>query len=194
LARLRFVVDLGLAATEPVAISNGRAGTHAIEPRRVLQALLSRLPAPEVVGQPNRYELLRTVVVGSRGGGRVGSGRVGGGRVGSGRVGGGRVGGGRVGGGRLVAVAADCHAGPRAGWGVGPDIDTGAPPSIAVQLLASGEMPVRPGVWAPEQVVPVEPFLRELQRRGMRVTVRRSNWRAPRRRGSKSARPNTSRS
>lgn len=71
-------------------------------------------------------------------------------------------------------VIADCHAGPDAGGGVGPDIDTGAPPSIVVQLLARGELPLRPGVWAPEQVVPVRPFLRELERRGLRVRVRRA--------------------
>jgi hypothetical protein len=38
--------------------------------------------------------------------------------------------------------------------------------------MLSGEIEIRPGVWAPEQVVPVEPFLRELNRRGMRVTSR----------------------
>jgi saccharopine dehydrogenase-like NADP-dependent oxidoreductase len=146
LERLQFVVRLGLADTAPVPLSaNGtRAGSsdaHAVSPRRLLQVLLSRFPAPEVVGRPNRSEVLRTLVVGTRAG-------------------------------RSVAVSADCRVGPRAGWGVGPDIDTGAPPSIAVQLLASGEMPMCPGVWAPEQVVPVEPFLRELRRRGMRVSVR----------------------
>lgn len=73
---------------------------------------------------------------------------------------------------RAVTVTADCHAGPRAGHGIGPDIDTGAPPSIAVQLMISGEIPLKPGVWAPEQVVPVEPFVRELERRGMKVTRR----------------------
>jgi saccharopine dehydrogenase (NAD+, L-lysine-forming) len=76
--------------------------------------------------------------------------------------------------GRSVSVTADCHAGPRAGWGIGPDIDTGAPPSIAAQFLVSGEIPLRPGVWAPEQVVLVAPFLRQLEKRGMRVVVRRS--------------------
>ena len=80
--------------------------------------------------------------------------------------------------GRSVSVTADCHAGPRAGWGIGPDIDTGAPPSIAAQFLVSGEIAVRPGVWAPEQVVPVAPFQRELERRGMRIVVRRSSARA----------------
>ena len=73
-------------------------------------------------------------------------------------------------GGRAISVTADCHAGPGAGQGVGPDIDTGAPPSIAVQLMLSGELPIRPGLWAPEQVIPVEPFVRELTRRGMKVT------------------------
>ena len=75
--------------------------------------------------------------------------------------------------GRPVTVVADCHAPGDAGWGIGPDIDTGAPPSIAVQLMLSGEIELRPGVWAPEQVVPVEPFVRELGRRGMRVTCRK---------------------
>jgi saccharopine dehydrogenase-like NADP-dependent oxidoreductase len=75
--------------------------------------------------------------------------------------------------GRRVTVTADCHAGNHAGWGIGPDIDTGAPPSIAVQLMLSGEIDLRPGVWAPEQVVPAGPFVRELGRRGMRVTCRK---------------------
>jgi len=75
--------------------------------------------------------------------------------------------------GRRVTVTADCHAGSNAGWGIGPDIDTGAPPSIAVQLMLSGELELRPGVWAPEQVVPAGPFVRELSRRAMRVTCRR---------------------
>ena len=84
---------------------------------------------------------------------------------------------------RAVTVTADCHAGPRAGGGIGPDVDTGAPPSIAVQLLLGGELELRPGVWAPEQVVPVEPFVRELERRGMRVTCRTQVARGRTRRG-----------
>jgi saccharopine dehydrogenase-like NADP-dependent oxidoreductase len=74
--------------------------------------------------------------------------------------------------GRAVVVTGDCVVGPRAGGGVGPDIDTGAPPSIAVQLMLAGEIALRPGVWAPEQVIPTEPFVRELERRGMRVSQR----------------------
>jgi saccharopine dehydrogenase-like NADP-dependent oxidoreductase len=73
----------------------------------------------------------------------------------------------RVVGGPDVAVM-DCHAGPEAGHGVGPDIDTGGPPSIAAQLLG-GELAVRPGVFAAEEVVPWAPFRRELESRGMKV-------------------------
>jgi saccharopine dehydrogenase-like NADP-dependent oxidoreductase len=146
--KLRFLVELGLADTGPLPPSAGNglreqgAGSPAGEaasPRQTLLALLSRFPAAKVVGKPARYEVLRALVRGRRGG-------------------------------RAITVTADCHAGPRAGGGVGPDIDTGAPPSIAVQLMLSGELAIRPGLWAPEQVVPVGPFVRELTRRGMKVT------------------------
>jgi len=78
-------------------------------------------------------------------------------------------------------ATADCHAPPRAGWGIGPDIDTGAPPSIVAQLLL--EDTPRPGVHAPEDVIPLEPFFRALAERGMKVTrrARRAGNRAPRR-------------
>jgi saccharopine dehydrogenase-like NADP-dependent oxidoreductase len=71
--------------------------------------------------------------------------------------------------GRRQAVTIDCHAGAEAGGGVGPDIDTGAPPSIAAQLL-DDEIEIRPGVFAAEEVVPWAPFERELTKRGMLVT------------------------
>ena len=132
--RLRFLAELGMLDTTPLD------GATGLSPRSVLLGLLRRFPPQERQGPLQRYEILRTLVRGTRRG-------------------------------RGVTFVADCHAGPRAGWGTGPDIDTGAPPSIAVQLLHSGEMPLRPGVWAPESLVPVEPFLRELERRGMRVRV-----------------------
>lgn len=165
LARLGFLVRLGLVDTRGVSVRATRAvprrvaagsgrrrgATRSIEvavsPRDVLLALLRRFPPAEPVGRPFRYEVLRTVVRGLRAG-------------------------------RAVTVTCDCHAGPRAGGGIGPDIDTGGPPSIAVQLMLGGELPIRPGVWAPEQVVPVEPFVRELERRGMRVTRRVLSGRA----------------
>jgi hypothetical protein len=43
------------------------------------------------------------------------------------------------------------------------------PPSIAAQLLGD-ELPVQPGVFAPEEVIPWAPFCRELERRGMIVS------------------------
>lgn len=166
--KLEFLVKLGLSDTralaprnarpkrgvrgrEPRPSANGSNGSNrtGISPRQMLIALLDRLPPAVPVGKPARYEVLRTVVRGTRKR-------------------------------RAVEVTADCHAGPDAGFGIGPDIDTGAPPSIAALLMISGELAIRPGVWAPEQVVPVEPFVRELERRGMRVTRRARTLRARR--------------
>jgi saccharopine dehydrogenase-like NADP-dependent oxidoreductase len=75
-------------------------------------------------------------------------------------------------GGRRVEVVADCAAGPRAGSGIGPDIDTGAPPSIAALMLVRGEIDAGPGIHTPEAALPARRFLRELERRGMTVRVR----------------------
>jgi saccharopine dehydrogenase-like NADP-dependent oxidoreductase len=138
--RLRFLAELGLIDTAPLA------GTG-LTPRQVLLGLLGRFPRPVARGKPWKYEILRAVVRGTKGG-------------------------------RPVSVAADCHAGPQAGWGIGPDIDTGAPPSIAVQMLLSGEIADR-GVVVPEEAVPVRPLIRELARRGMTVRRHRLAERGP---------------
>jgi saccharopine dehydrogenase-like NADP-dependent oxidoreductase len=135
LAKLQLLVRLGLAGDQPL---RGAPGTT---PRRVLLQLLRRFPPAKIVGRPQRYEVLRTVVRGTQHG-------------------------------RTVIRIADCHAGPRAGWGAGPDADTGTPPSIVAQLLLAGEIAMRPGVWPIEQAVPVNPFVRELARRGMPVRCR----------------------
>lgn len=75
-------------------------------------------------------------------------------------------------GGRRRVIVADCQAKPKRAWHASAgDIDTGCPPSILAQMIAGG-LVAEPGVHAPESVVPVNPFLRELRRRGMRVTVR----------------------
>jgi saccharopine dehydrogenase-like NADP-dependent oxidoreductase len=148
--KVSFLAQLGLADRAALVTAagngngNGSGNGHGSEgsgivPRDVLLSLVSRLSPPAPIGKPNRYEVLRTVVAGTRRG-------------------------------RQIIVTADCHADAHAGWGVGPDIDTGAPPSIGVQLMLTGEIGFRPGVWAPEQVVPPAPFVRELGRRGMRVT------------------------
>jgi saccharopine dehydrogenase-like NADP-dependent oxidoreductase len=74
-------------------------------------------------------------------------------------------------GGRRVAEIQDCHVPGMPAWDVGVDIDTGAPPSIAAQMLASGAITAR-GVLPPERAMPPAPFFDELARRGMRITRR----------------------
>jgi saccharopine dehydrogenase-like NADP-dependent oxidoreductase len=59
----------------------------------------------------------------------------------------------------------DCHARSRGHASAG-DRDTGCPPSIVAQMIARGEITQR-GVLPPEVAVPVEPFFRELRKRGL---------------------------
>jgi len=66
----------------------------------------------------------------------------------------------------------DCHVPGMPAWGIGVDIDTGAPPSIVSQMILDGRIQTR-GVAAPESAVPTDPFFRALAARGMRV-LRRS--------------------
>jgi len=79
--------------------------------------------------------------------------------------------------GQVVDEVQDCHVAGMPAWGVGVDIDTGAPPSIAAQMLLSGMIAGR-GVRPPEQVVPPAPFFRELRRRRITIRRRRSRVRA----------------
>ena len=74
-------------------------------------------------------------------------------------------------GGQRVAEIQDCHVPGMPAWDIGVDIDTGAPPSIAAQMLASGAITAR-GVLPPERAMPPAPFFDELARRGMRITRR----------------------
>jgi lysine 6-dehydrogenase len=59
-------------------------------------------------------------------------------------------------------------------WGIGVDIDTGAPPSIVAQMLVRGEIGIV-GVHPPERAVAPEPFFEELVRRGMRIAQQTVN-------------------
>ena len=81
--------------------------------------------------------------------------------------------------GRSIQETVDCHTTAMTAWNIGTDINTGSPPSIVMQMLASGDITAR-GVLPPERAVPVEPFLRDLGTRGM--TIRRSvhPWKNPR--------------
>ena len=71
---------------------------------------------------------------------------------------------------RIVTV--DCHADARPEWAAGAgDVDTAVPASIVAQMIARGRIQAR-GVIPPELAVPVQPFLDELRRRGLRIVVR----------------------
>jgi lysine 6-dehydrogenase len=68
---------------------------------------------------------------------------------------------------RLAELVVRPHPAWQAGAG---QLDTGVPPSIVAQLLATKVID-RPGVLAPEDAVPPEPFLAELASRTMEVTM-----------------------
>ncbi len=71
-------------------------------------------------------------------------------------------------------ITVDCHARANRRWHASAgDIDTGCPPSILAQMIATGVIDQR-GVLAPEIAVPVEPFFRELRKRGMKVVMKES--------------------
>jgi lysine 6-dehydrogenase len=71
-------------------------------------------------------------------------------------------------------VTMDCHASANRRWHASAgDIDTGCPPSIIAQMIATGLI-VRRGVLPPEVAVPIEPFFRELRQRGMKIVVKES--------------------
>jgi saccharopine dehydrogenase-like NADP-dependent oxidoreductase len=124
-------------------------GRASVVPRQVLRALLSRVAAPPPSSAPPDEYEVLRVVVR----GRMGKER--------------------------VQEVLDCHTPGIPKWGVGIDVNTGCPPSIATQLVIAGEITAR-GAVPPEVAVPVVPFVRELARRGMRVKRRRTKIRRPR--------------
>ncbi|MGH3101758.1 MAG: saccharopine dehydrogenase C-terminal domain-containing protein, partial [Thermoleophilia bacterium] len=70
-----------------------------------------------------------------------------------------------------VERLAECVVRPHPGWQASSgQLDTGVPPSIVAQFLAAKVID-RPGVLAPEDAVPPEPFLAELATRSMEVTL-----------------------
>jgi lysine 6-dehydrogenase len=73
-----------------------------------------------------------------------------------------------------VKIVVDCHAKANRRWHASAgDIDTGCPPSIVAQMVATGTIAQR-GVLPPEVAVPVAPFFAELRKRGMRVETKES--------------------
>jgi saccharopine dehydrogenase-like NADP-dependent oxidoreductase len=70
-----------------------------------------------------------------------------------------------------VECLAECVVRPHPVWQAGSgQLDTGVPPSIVAQFLATKVID-RPGVLAPEDGVPPDPFLAELACRNMEVTL-----------------------
>src|SRR5205823_7862374 len=68
-------------------------------------------------------------------------------------------------------VIMDCHARSNPKWHANAgDVDTGCPASIAAQMIAAGIID-KPGVWAPEDIVPAELLFRQLRRRGLRFAT-----------------------
>src|SRR6478735_3561054 len=73
--------------------------------------------------------------------------------------------------GERVEIDADLPLTQCAEWGTDSGTySTGVPPSIAAQLLASGQA-LRTGVGGPEVIVPVTPFFAALAARGMRAEI-----------------------
>jgi saccharopine dehydrogenase-like NADP-dependent oxidoreductase len=69
-------------------------------------------------------------------------------------------------------IIVDCHAKANRAWHASAgDVDTGSPPSIVAQMIATGVILQR-GVLAPEVAVPVAPFFRELRERGMKIVTK----------------------
>lgn len=81
--------------------------------------------------------------------------------------------------GKKVTCLHDCHTEGMAEWGIGTDIDTGSPPAIAAQMLASGEISAR-GALYPEEAIDPASFFKQLERRQMFVrTERKKGWNVP---------------
>jgi lysine 6-dehydrogenase len=142
--RMALLVGLGLAGDRPVDLPGGR-----VVPRELLVHSITTTatsPGPETA--PDDAEALWVRVRGRRAG-----------RSGDPALA------------PRVEVLAECVVRPHPAWRAGAgQLDTGVPPSIVAQLLGHKVID-RPGVFAPEDAVPPEPFLAELARRHMEVVL-----------------------
>jgi saccharopine dehydrogenase-like NADP-dependent oxidoreductase len=63
----------------------------------------------------------------------------------------------------------ECLVPPLKGWeDAGCNIDTGMPASIIAQMILNKNI-TEPGSYSPEDIIPVEPFFKELKKRNMKV-------------------------
>ncbi|UCF81729.1 MAG: saccharopine dehydrogenase NADP-binding domain-containing protein [Acidobacteriota bacterium] len=64
-------------------------------------------------------------------------------------------------------------------WGIGVDIDTGSPPSVAAQMIARKEI-TGAGVLPPERAMSPDVFFKHMKKRGLRVkATRKTGWSFP---------------
>ncbi len=147
LAQLRLLVDLGLAATEPIEARGAKRGATAhVAPREVMVALLAAqqhaaagAAEPGEPAEPSDCDVLRVIAEGTRDGAPM----------------------------RLVE---EMVVAPYRPWGVGAgDVDTGVPLAIAGILLASGAARIT-GAHGAELIFDPLDFLHELARYDMRAT------------------------
>jgi saccharopine dehydrogenase-like NADP-dependent oxidoreductase len=150
--KLALLTALGLADTTPVELPGGR-----VVPRELLVHAITRtatMPGPEAA--PDDAEAIWVRVRGRRAGPsgdpalapREGAPE-----------------------GAPVERLAELVVRPHPGWQAGAgQLDTGVPPSIVAQFLATKVID-RHGVLAPEDAVPPEPYLAELAARSMEVTM-----------------------
>ena len=142
--RMALLVGLGLAGTDPVDLPGGR-----VVPRELLVRSITTTattPGPETA--PDDAEALWVRVRGRRAG-----------RSGDPALA------------PRVEALAECVVRPHPEWQAGAgQLDTGVPPSIVAQLLGH-KVINQPGVFAPEDAVPPEPYLAELARRRMEVVL-----------------------
>ena len=81
--------------------------------------------------------------------------------------------------GKKVTWVMDCHTTGMPAWGIGADVDTGSPPSVAAQMLARKEI-VGVGAVPPELVVPTKVFFKHLKKRRFRFqATRKKGWAFP---------------
>ena len=65
-------------------------------------------------------------------------------------------------------IVMDCHARSNAKWHASAgDMDTACPASIVAQMVAGGSI-CKPGVWAPEDIVPADQLFEECRKRGLK--------------------------
>jgi saccharopine dehydrogenase-like NADP-dependent oxidoreductase len=150
--KLALLTALGLADTTPVELPSGR-----VVPRELLVHAITRTattPGPEAA--PDDAEAIWVRVRGRRAGPS-------GDPALAPRE--------PPGAGAPVERLAELVVRPHPGWQAGAgQLDTGVPPSVVAQFLAT-KLIDRPGVLAPEDAVPPEPYLAELAARGMEVTM-----------------------